>query len=340
MKRNRITSGILFLAAIFFSFLTGIGEGCGELQADTLRLRGTVWPGELQPELENRIFLDDLIGPGTGNGSGFGRYDREWNTSSNVPTMLGVDYYSPFQEGRIVLSASYIRHTPDYSFSGFDTGPDISLVSLDNYRETNVEGEAGYEIEGIKDTLFITPRIGIRNHYKSFDYNDISFGSGTMVLTTEGPFQANVYGSYAGIEGSYFLSKDVAITGSFFTSSPIIGDIKGDMSFDHERIGFSGNSIYYAIDSATSGYTMNLTRLQIGAEYHLNRELTFRAGYRYERMNHTYPDYFNLPIVISGGTLNASAILNEIITDRVFWNRDEKTEKGMIYAGVTYDIQM
>ena len=86
------------------------------VSADQLRLNVGLWPGELDPELEGRLLLDDLVEPTS-------RIDLAWsNKDTTTVYPLGLQYFKPMGPGQLVLTANYIRYAPEYSFNGISTG--------------------------------------------------------------------------------------------------------------------------------------------------------------------------------------------------------------------------
>lgn len=310
------------------------------LFADSVTLRGEVWAGTMEPELENRFFMDDLIGGNVNGSFGFGRYNMAWTNEDRTSSSFGVEYAKTFQDGKIILSFAGERHYPEYGFMGFDASPNLSIVTLDNYRITNFDYEAGFEINVIKNILFITPRVGLRNHYKTFQMNDTTFGSGVYVFTNSSQFEADVYGTYLGLDAQFFVTQNFAINGGYFRSSPIIGNVSGDMTYDMERIGFSGNSAYYQIDKATADYEMKMTKMMLGGEFFLSKTVSLEAGWKYEEMEHRYPNYFNLPITIANNSIDTSAVIGEMITDRIFYDQSQTTTKSSIYGAINFKIDL
>ncbi|MCB1171823.1 MAG: hypothetical protein KDK25_15860, partial [Leptospiraceae bacterium] len=99
--------------------------------ADTLRLNVGLWPGELDPELEGRLLLDDLVEPTP-------RLDLSWNNKDTTTIYpLGLEYLKPMGAGKLVISGNYIRYSPEYSFTGITTSGAVSLVTLKDFSTTD-----------------------------------------------------------------------------------------------------------------------------------------------------------------------------------------------------------
>lgn len=341
MTRRKIFLKHLFFTAIILTVFTTSLSAKGK--NSILQLRAGGWTGTHTSELENRYFLDDLL-----YGTELYRLNFPWNEAYTQDAPVGFRFYHPFQEGEIVLGAQYVRHTPDYNYMGLYFYPSdneiqgLSLMSLDNYSSYNLEGDLGYRLEVAPKTS-ITARVGYREHSKSYDYYDLTIGDDWIIFTMNGPFEASSRSTYVGGTLEYEINSKFSVSIDYDSTSPLFGNLDGKMNSDVEKIGLSDtndNYIYYR-DSAKSDYRINFTRYSISGKYMVSKNLGVELGLRQETMKTEYPQYWNVPIIIVDNELEVDDLLEEFVIDQYFiYKNQEISQKGMIYAGITYDINV
>ncbi len=307
------------------------------VMADKLRLNLGFWPGDLEPELENRLLKDDLIA-----GSGFGRLNLDWSGKQTYTLYpLGAQYIKEnLGPGDLMIGGNYIRYAPEYKFNAIGFGPSISIVSLDNFLNSDWEAEVGYRMDVMDKKLFVTPKAGGRWHFQEFDRNETLIGPGTLAFSVgDNSFRGSAKGTFIGAGLQYYVTSEFSLFGDFITTSPLFGNVSGDMTDKRTLIGIGGSSPILYLDNASGGYEMNLTRWTLGAQYDISPELHLQAGIREETTRSKYPGYVNLPIVIQGNSANiGDSFVTEIITDMLFWEAEEVQKKGFIFLGVSYDV--
>ncbi|MCB1314388.1 MAG: hypothetical protein KDK27_00460 [Leptospiraceae bacterium] len=328
MKHNKwILSGIL-LAAISFA--------ANGLAADKLRINVGYWPGNLEPELEDRFFKDDLL-----LGTNLSRYDLEWNNKhTDTIYPLGLQYFiEDVGPGDLVLGGNYIRYQPDYEYAGLTLAPALYLAELEDYKTTDWEGEVGYRYPVVPDTLYVTPRVGYRQHFKEFNYSEFSIGNGTLGISLDSPFYASASGTYLGLEVQFYVMDQLSIIGDYISTVGLAG-WDGSMNMERTTLGFSGNTAVLAYENAESGYTIDIQRWMLGIQYDITPELHIQTGVREETLKQSYPGYFGLPLIYSGGRFQANTIVEEFITDYIFYEESISQKKGMFFVAVSYDLNL
>lgn len=307
--------------------------------ADKVRLNLGFWPGQLDSELEPRFFKDDLL-----TGTSFGRLNLEWvdkDTYTIYP--LGAQYMKDgVGPGTLIVGANYSRYMPDYKFNAITNNPSLalSIVSLDQFKVSDLDVEAGYQLPIIDKTLFVTPKFGARWHSMEFNYNDLTIGSGTISKSIDSPFKADAKGTYVGAGLQYYVTAQVSLLAEYVTTAPGIGNVSGSMTDKRTVLGVAANQPFLRLDNASGGYTIDMNRWMLGAQFDVTPELHVMAGVREETSYSKYKGYFNIPIVLVAGTNAISASIEELITDKLFWESKEKQTKGFIFMGLTYDINL
>ncbi|MCE9597660.1 MAG: hypothetical protein K8S54_06795 [Spirochaetia bacterium] len=307
--------------------------------ADKVRLNLGLWPGQLDPELEPRFFKDDLL-----TGANFGRLNLEWvdkDTYTIFP--LGAQYMKDgVGPGTLILAGNYSRYQPDYKFNGVTNNPAlaVSIVSLDQFKVSDWELEAGYQLPVIDKTLFVTPKFGARWHFQEFNYNELTLGNATISKSLDSPFKADAKGTYVGAGLQYYVTPQVSLLADYVTTAPGLGHVSGSMTDKRTVVGVAANTPFLRLDNATAGYTVDINRWMIGAQYDVTADLHVMAGVRQETTQSKYKGYFNIPIVLVAGTNAINAVVEELITDKLFWESKEKQTKGFIFMGVSYDINL
>jgi len=332
-------------------FATALLTVSSSLMADTLRLNVGIWPGNLDPELQDRFFYDDLVG-----GASFGRYNQAWenksmnrDASSKLGNLypFGVQYFKPMGPGSLVIGGNYTRYTPDYKFQGFSAAPAISLVNLKNYKATDFEAEAGYKLGLLEDKVFVTPKAGFRWHTQEYSYDELTIGNGVTAISLASPFKASAQGLYIGAGLQFNIDEKFSVIADYVFTSPILGSVAGAMTDDRTVVGVgapcaggaSGNTA--CLDKATGSYQVDITRWMIGVQYNVSEDLHLMAGLRQEKQRTSYPNYTNIPIVISASGAQIGAnIVSEYLTDSIFWKNGYETTKGLIFLGLSYDLPL
>lgn len=308
------------------------------LLADKIRLNVGFWPGELEPELENRLFKDDLIA-----GTSFGRFDLPW-TGKDTYTLypLGAQYIiENLGPGDLLLGGNYIRYAPEYKYNGFGAGPSISIVELRNFINSDWEAEAGYRIGLLDKKLAVTPKFGGRWHFQEYDYNETTIGSGTLALSVgDNQFRGNAKGTYLGAGIQYYVTSEFSVFADYIMTSPIGGNVSGAMTDKRTVLGFVGSAPYLALDNASAGYQLSITRWTLGAQYDITPVLHVQGGVREETARSKYPGYFNIPILVTSAGPAPALSVGEIVTDILFWEAEEIQTKGFVFLGVSYDIDL
>lgn len=312
----------------------------GSLQAQTtLRLNAGYWPGDLEPELEDRYFKDDLV-----LGTGFGRLNNGWsNKHTNTVYPLGVEFLINAGPGRVVFGGNYIRYQPEYEYTGIGLFF-ISDVKLGAYKTTDWEAEAGYEYPIIPKKLLITPRIGFREHFKEFTYEELSIGANPLVSFADSSFfSANARGMYLGLEAQFYITPQFSLVGDFIFTPGLPG-WDGSMTQERNVYGIPSGfgSAFVSIERGEAGYQIDILRYTLGVQYDVTADLSIQAGVRQEQLTQSYPDYFAIPIIlstVSAPSVASNAVL-ELLTDRIFYDEQETQTKGLFYVALSYDVDL
>lgn len=323
MIRLKSKATLLFLCAFL--------AGSSAVSADTLRLNVGLWPGEREPELEQRMFLDDIVG-------GAPRFNLPWtNTTTTTIWPLGLQYFRPMGQGTLVFGLNYTNYSPEYAFNGIylNNLNAVSIVNLEDYSSNDWDADIGYQFKLAGGKLLLTPRLGFRWNFQSFNYDELTIGN-TIAISLDSPFDANARGTYFGLGGQFYLMSQISLVFDYMTTS-VFPDMGGDMTFQRTVIG--NNFLTY--NDATAGYEMEINRWKLGVKYDISKSMGIEVGLQEESTRVTYPGYFDLPIVVVGGNANiGNLIVDEIITDIIFWEQGQTTKKGLVYFAFNYDINL
>lgn len=306
------------------------------LQANELRLNVGFWPGELEPELEPRFFIDDLIEAG-----GLGRINLEWtNKTTYTIYPLGIQYLIPVGGNKLVFGANFIGFYPEYKFNGISLMPTtVSIVELKNFGINDIEGEIGYQIK--QQQITFTPKIGSRFHRQTFEYSELIIGQAIGFSIGDNLFNAHALGTYFGIDLEFKLQNNISLVGEYLNTAFFPG-FSGSMEFKTSTILFAGNFFALGVTNQSSSYDVKIERFKLGFLYDIDKTKHIEFGIRTETQKHSYPGYFNIPIVISSfGAANiALDTVFEIVTDYIFWQQEKEQKKGLLYFAFRYDIPM
>lgn len=330
MKVKKIQTRIRHLLAIIAFSLSTIFSSF--LFADELRLNIGFWPGLLEPELEPRLFNDDLI-----EGTDIGRLDLEWvNKNTNTIYPLGFQYIKPAGKGNIVFGANWIFFAPDYKFNGIYPFGAISIVTLKEFNISDLEAEIGYQLK-FGPNFFLTPKIGGRWHNQNFEYNELTLGRVFGVSIGKNDFKANAFGTYFGADVQLYVDKSFSLVFEYLNTAFFPG-FAGSMEFKTTSI-YTGNII--SITNQTSSYDVKIERFKVGFQYDIDKNKHIQFGFREEKQIHSYPGYINLGFIIGpAGTNFGLDTFNEILTDIIFWQKEEEQKKGLLFFSFSYDIPM
>ena len=302
------------------------------LQADAVRLNLGLWVGKNTPELDERFFLDDLV-----EGSGFGYLDLGWSGLADYSLFpLGLEYRKAMGPGQLVIGGNLLFNTAEVDYMGISLGA-IQLVTLKNYSSRDYEIYGGFQLEAAAN-LSVTPRGGLRIHSESFDKQSLILGGTIATSIDENPWEASARGLFLACEVKYKINGNFSALFDLLISSPILSDWGGNMEHDNLVVGVSGNNPYVRYDKANSEFKISMNRITLGAEYAINDAFRLQFGIRQEIMETSYPRYFNLPIVLSGGSNSIGPSVAEFVTDYIFYNSTIKSEKGIIFISMSYDI--
>ncbi|MBI3394644.1 MAG: hypothetical protein HY042_02300 [Spirochaetia bacterium] len=327
---RRVTISLLLITGAFSA-----------LQAGDLRLQIGYWPGERTSELEQRFLLDDLT-----NGGSVNRLDLVPWTGKDTNTVypLGFTYFLPAAGGRIALSANYIRYQPNYAYTGIGPSPSLSTVTLDNYKTEDWEFEAGYELALMDKKFLITPKVGFRQQFTEFNYNELTVGSGTLRISTDSDFRAQSRSLSVGAGLQVLIAPQIWLVGDYMMASPAFSNWGGTMSDKRTVLGATSGSPFLTIDNATAAYESKLQRWSVGFQYDVTPAAHVQIGVRQEIQTAKYPEYYNLPIIVSSGGAglsgNAADTVTEFVLDRVFYEQAQKSTKGFVYFALLYDLHV
>ncbi|MFN3604787.1 MAG: hypothetical protein ACK4UJ_08765 [Leptonema sp. (in: bacteria)] len=306
------------------------------LHSNELRLNIGFWPGELDPELQPRFFLDDLV-----EGGGVGRINLDWaNKTTYTIYPLGIQYLVPVKNNKLVFAANFIGFFPDYKFNGIYLSPlAVSIVELKKFGINDIEGEIGYQIQA--NQVVLTPKIGSRFHKQTFEYNELTIGEIIGFSFGDNLFDAHALGTYMGVDLAIKLQNNLSLVGEYLNTAFFPG-FSGSMEFKTSTIALAGNFFALAITNQSSSYDVKIERLKLGLLYDVDKTKHIEFGIRTETQKHSYPGYFNVPIIITstGGANLALDTVFEIITDYIFWRQEQDQKKGLLYFAFRYDIPM
>lgn len=317
---------------IFLSFILLFASF--SLSSNELRLNIGFWPGELEPELQPRFFLDDLI-----EGGGIGRINLDWSNKTTYTIYpLGIQYLIPVTGNRLVFGANFIGFYPEYKFNGISFNPTyVSIAELKNFGINDIEGEIGYQIQN--GAISITPKIGSRFHRQTFEYSELSIGNIFGFSFGYNKFDANALGTYFGIDLQFRLQNNLSLVGEYLNTALFPG-FSGSMEYKNSIIYLSDNNFSLGITNQSSSYEVKIERFKIGMLYDIDATKHLEFGIRSETQKHSYPGYFNIPIVITNTKADiALDTVFEIITDYIFWQQEQEQKKGLLYFAFRFDVK-
>lgn len=316
----------IILSAFCLAFAVNV------LRADELKINAGFWPGDLDPELEERFFLDDLLASGS-----LGQIDLEWdNKDTQTIYPLGLEYIKPnLGPGDLVLRGNYMRYAPDYHYNAFTLGGAITDTTLVDYSIDDYEYEMGYRFHLLSNTLLVTPKAGYRIHNKSFNMDEITVGSGTITKSIDSYYDASTSGYYMGLDLQFFINNEFSIVGTYVGGSAAWS---GDASLTKLKLGISSGAATLTYEQATSGYELSVERYSLGVQYDLGTDWHFQIGLREEKLTQSYPGFYNLSFTNIGGFSGFDP--TEFLTDMNIYEQEITQTKGLVYMAITYDINL
>lgn len=319
-KLNKLTKIIVFFACFLNT----------SYFADQLRLNIGFWPGNLDPELQPRFFNDDLI-----EGFGIGRLDLEWaNKNTNTIYPLGFQYFKKAGKGNIVFGANWIYYAPEYKFNGIYPFNAISIVTLKNFNINDIEADIGYQFQF--GQIFLTPKIGGRWHNQFFKYNELTLGRAIGVSFGKNDFEANAFGTYFGVDFQFYLENNLSFVFEYLNTGFFPG-FAGDMEFKTTTI--IDRTI--KITNQSSSYDVKIQRIKIGLQFDIGKNNYIQFGLREETQIHSYPGYINLGFIIRPNQTDFGLdTFNEIITDIIFWEKQEEQKKGLLFFAFSFGLSI
>lgn len=302
------------------------------LSAGKLRLNIGYWPGELESEQEPRQFQDDILA-----GTGIGRLNFDWSDrQTNTIYPLGFEYFVPMGMGEVVIGANYIRYNPEYKVTGFWPAGAISLVTLENFVVEDWEAQVGYQIPLLDKRLLFTPKVGFRQNFTSYEYNELTLGSFAQ-MSLPSTFEAQGRNLFVGASAQFTLVPQLHLSLEYMQASPAFANWGGSM--EQKRVIIGTGTLFY--EKSSSDAEIKTSRTAFGFTYDVSQTIHLHAGVREEVQTVSYPGYFGLPIVVAAGSANiASNFVAEFITDKFIWEAEQKTRKGFVYFGVSYDLNI
>jgi len=303
--------------------------------AQDLRLTFGYWPGVLRSELENRKRMDDAL-----IGDKADRMNLEWVGKETEASPLGLHVLFPVGPGKLLLGGNFISNRPDYKFASLTSQPSLSLIMLEDFASTSYEGEVGFEFEITPFLLYITPRAGLRQHFMTYNYRELTVGQDTFMLALESPWYSQARSAYAGLGIQYFLTESVSLLLDATHSPPMFSSWGGRM--DHEKIvaGRFADKTRITYDRAEAGYEISISRGLLAIQYDASEEIHLRTGYREELQRVRYPGYYNLPLIIEDDTIDFNGVVLEFMTDYAIFNSVQTTRKGFLFFEVALDIHL
>jgi hypothetical protein len=305
------------------------------LSAQEMRLTFGYWPGVLRNELENRFRQDDGLLGETPD-----RMNLEWVGKETEASPLGLHFLLPMGPGKLMFGGNFISNRPDYKYASLTSQPSLSLVMLEDFSSTSYEGEIGFEFEVTPFLLYITPRVGMRQHFQEFNYRELTIGEDSFMVALDSPWYSQARSAYGGLSIQYFLSETVSLLLDGTHSPPMLSSWGGHM--DHERIvaGRFNNQTRLTFDRAEAGYEISISRGMFGLQFDASDEIHFKTGYREELQRVRYPGYYNLPLIVQGDNIDFKGTVLEFMTDYVIYNTVQTTRKGFMFFEVSLDIHL
>ena len=331
MKKILVSFLIIFLPMILSAQDAGGGSSNG------LVLKGGLFGlgGSFKSELEDKLFITDIIGTNTG-----GRLNTSWDSTNKLYLLnpLGFDYYKSMGSGSLLLGLE-MRGLPFNNLLGFQNNYDyysIGAFSNNNglgglgimsmtHKFSNQDFRVGYQLTF--GQFSVTPMFLLRRFQSSYEGNGLFTNPGVEKYKLNST-------TYSGFLGADLLYKFNAQSSVFFNiafQSPILGDIMADGNRSYYFVG--PNYGVFSLGNGSAQAQIGGNRYQIGYQHNFNEKLFLQVGYHTETLSVKYKGYSDLRI---SNTTNNDAW--GFIIRNVIYGNSTNTEIKSLYLTINYKI--
>lgn len=303
-------------------------------------VKGGLWGlgGQLEHELEDKNFVDDLI---------FGaNLNLPWSDSNEFYLLhpIGLEYYmGGIGPGSLLLGLDF-RGFPSLDLTGFTPNYDYNSISSATFGIhtaeldfKNIDFVIGYQMAF--QQFLITPKFSIRDFRTDFQQSGFYLGD-NFGRYRESSLKASTWVSYLGVNLEFVINKASTVFLELGFTSPILGQFGDTLSL---------NSLEYSEFSATSRGSASISVITDGTQeisgnlfdlgyQHSFSALALRIGYRTETLTTSYPGYTHVSISGSSGSDTVSFSEEEIVSDLLIYRSDDSSKFSSLYFMLTYQF--
>ncbi len=309
------------------------------VSADSFRVQAGILAGYNDQELEDRLYLDDLI-----EGTGLGRFNSSWEGHSDLMIRpLGAEYEMTLRTDKdsLLIGGNFFSSGGEIRYTSFGFLPSVSFTSHRDFFMSESDGYFGYKVRIPDTAVRLTPLAGVRFFTESFIYNSVTFGPGSIVVTPEDrKWKSRGAAFYGGLRGNYQIDSMFDVYGEFLISAPSGGLADGNTENQRLSAGFTNSQAVYVYEKASAAYRTDFYSVQAGVRFWITKNLNVFAGLRHEKYSVSYPGYYNVPVAFAanGNTVYGGFDLTEYITDYIFYTRTQETRRGLLQVGTSLDF--
>lgn len=320
------------------------------LHADRVALSAGLWHGAQKSEFETISFMDHLIDDSALGVSG-GNILMDWRGKNTTSVPLSAYYIGStnlkdaLAGMEFVVGFNWVQHKTVYDYSLIGTGPQLGSGSYASDVQRNTDIEAGIRLPLSEKKIWLGLRIGKRMHDYRTKFEESSYITPGMTdFQDPSPFVAKATGNLIIADFSFEINPKLNLLAGY----KMIGQLNGNVNFTEfgtfTTTGPSTFSLYYMKNE--SQYAVRGNETMLGVEYRISPAVKIQLTYRKETLQIKYPGYFNrfnIMTLTSGGVTAVTAGLvsrSDLATDYFFYGSGGTREKGFLYLGVTYDLDL
>ncbi|WP_411821835.1 hypothetical protein [Leptospira sp. 'Mane'] len=324
MKINKKLT-LVAIAAIVLG--TGLLAQGGKVEGNALRLKGGLYLGSVQSDLEKRYQLANIVG---------GQLDLDWKNKGGLGLLnqFGADYYHGIGAGvltHLLVGINVNRFPKSYEWNSvYQTG--LGIKEGDYYM-----GFTDFTFGAVlspQANLRITPKYIIRNYRHSLQTSSTYLGSplgiGDEVLNARGT------SGLLGVGLEYDVTPAVTVFADVLVYGPFL--LQGSGVYDRESLTATTGYATYQIGSG--GFHMSSTKIAGGATVQVLDDLRIFASLDREsiKTQSTSPIGVSVTALPSGGA--SAGILIPTVVEAIAFGSEKRTEIFGLKFGVTYDINL
>ncbi|BDA79720.1 hypothetical protein LPTSP3_g26500 [Leptospira kobayashii] len=323
MKFNRNLAFIVITTIVFGASLSAQGK----VEGNALRLKGGLYLGSVQSDLEKRYQLANIIG---------GQFDLDWKNRGGLELLnqFGAEYFHGVDAGiltHIVAGVNFNRFPKNYEWNSvYQTG--IGLKEGEYYM-----GFTDFTLGAVlspQANLRIVPKYVIRNYRHSLQTSSIYLGSpvgiGDETLTARGT---------SGLLG-VGLEYDVTPTVTVFADALVYGPFLLQGSGAYNREGLTATTGLATYETGSGGFHMSSTKIAAGATVQVLDGLRVFASLDKESIKTQSTSPIGVSVSATPSGAASAGIIIPTVVEAIAFGSEKKTEIFGLKFGVTYDINL